>query len=350
MLQHSKYMARCIELAMLGLGSVSPNPMVGAVIICDDRIIGEGFHMKFGEAHAEVNAIKNVYDIFPDAEKLLKRSILYVNLEPCAHFGKTPPCADIIISNNIPTVVVGCRDPFTQVNGKGIERLKNAGIEVLEGVMESDCLELNRRFYTRVLRQRPFIILKWAQSRDGFFALKEGGQKWITSSPAKQLVHRWRSEEDAILIGKDTAKIDNPHLNVREWNGKNPVRIIIDRNLELPKELNIFDQSQDTIIFNGLRTEVIGKIKYLELENFDVLLPRLICYQLYLMDIQSIIIEGGAKILNLFISADLWDEARVFTGPERWGEGIASPVLRGESVETISVGPDTLQVWRNFLI
>ena len=343
-------MARCIELAMLGLGSVSPNPMVGAVIICDDRIIGEGFHMKFGEAHAEVNAIKNVYDIFPDAEKLLKRSILYVNLEPCAHFGKTPPCADIIISNNIPTVVVGCRDPFTQVNGKGIERLKNAGIEVLEGVMESDCLELNKRFYTRVLRQRPFIILKWAQSRDGFFALKEGGQKWITSSPAKQLVHRWRSEEDAILIGKNTAKIDNPHLNVREWNGKNPVRIIIDRNLELPKELNIFDQSQDTIIFNGLRTEVIGKIKYLELENFDDLLPPLICYQLYLMDIQSIIIEGGAKILNLFISADLWDEARVFTGPERWGEGIASPVLRGESVETISVGPDTLQVWRNFLI
>lgn len=343
-------MARCIELAMLGLGSVSPNPMVGAVIICDDRIIGEGFHMKFGEAHAEVNAIKNVYDIFPDAENLLKRSILYVNLEPCAHFGKTPPCADVIISNNIPKVVVGCRDPFTQVNGKGIERLKNAGIEVLVGVMESDCLELNRRFYTRVLRQRPFIILKWAQSRDGFFARKEGGQKWITSSPAKQLVHRWRSEEDAILIGKNTAKIDNPHLNVREWNGKNPVRIIVDRNLELPKDLNIFDQSQDTIIFNGLRTEVIGKIKYLELENFDLLLPPLICYQLYLMDIQSIIIEGGAKILNLFISADLWDEARVFTGPERWGDGIASPVLRGESVETINVGPDTLQVWRNFSI
>ena len=343
-------MARCIELAMLGLGSVSPNPMVGAVIICDDRIIGEGFHMKFGEAHAEVNAIKNVYDIFPDAEKLLKRSILYVNLEPCAHFGKTPPCADIIISNNIPTVVVGCRDPFTQVNGKGIERLKNAGIEVLEGIMESDCLELNKRFYTRVLKQRPYVILKWAQSRDGFFAPEDGAQRWITSQPAKQLVHRWRSEEDAILIGKNTAKIDNPHLNVREWNGKNPVRIIIDRNLELPKQLNIFDQSQDTIIFNGLRTEVIGKIKYLELESFDVLLPPLICYQLYLMDIQSIIIEGGAKILNLFISADLWDEARVFTGPECWGEGIASPVLRGESVETISVGPDTLQVWRKFLI
>ena len=349
MLQHSKYMARCIELAMLGLGNVSPNPMVGAVIVCDDRIIGEGFHMKFGEAHAEVNAIKNVYDIFPDAEELLKRSILYVNLEPCAHFGKTPPCADVIISNKIPTVVVGCRDPFTQVNGKGIERLENAGIEVLEGIMESDCLELNKRFYTRVLKQRPYIILKWAQSRDGFFAPEDGAQRWITSRHAKQLVHRWRSEEDAILIGKNTANIDNPHLNVREWSGENPVRIIIDRNLELSNDLNIFDQSQDTIILNALKTEVIGKIKYLELENFDILLPQLICYQLYLMDIQSVIIEGGAKILNLFISADLWDEARVFTGPECWAKGIASPVLRGESFEPINVGPDTLQVWRNSL-
>ena len=350
MLQHSKYMTRCIELAMLGLGSVNPNPMVGAVIVCDDRIIGEGYHMKFGEAHAEVNAIKDVFDIFPDAEKLLKRSILYVSLEPCSHFGKTPPCADVIISNNIPTVIVGCRDPFPQVDGRGIERLKNAGIEVIEGIMETECLELNKRFYTRVEKQRPYIILKWAQSHDGFFAPSDGKQKWITSSPAKQLVHRWRSEEDAILIGKNTANVDNSQLNVREWKGKNPVRIIVDKNLELSKELNIFDESQDTIIFNGLKTQTIGRTKYLEIENFDALLPQFICYQLYLMDVQSMIIEGGAKMLKAFISADLWDEARVFSGPESWSKGIQAPRLSGDPIETISVGPDTLHIWRNGLL
>lgn len=348
MLQHNKYMARCIELAMLGLGSVSPNPMVGAVIVCDDRIIGEGYHMKFGEAHAEVNAIKNVFDVFPDAGKLLKRSSIYVNLEPCSHFGKTPPCADIIISNSIPNVIVGCRDPFFEVNGKGIERLKNAGINVLEGIMTKECLELNKRFYTRVQKQRPYMILKWAQSRDGYFA-PEGAQKWITSLPAKQLVHRWRSEEDAVLIGKKTAEIDNPQLNIREWAGASPVRIIVDRNLELANELNVFDQSQETIIFNELKTQVTGRIKYLQLENFDTLLPQLICYQLYLMDIQSVIIEGGAKTLNLFISADLWDEARVFTGPAPWGNGILAPVLNGDIHEEINIGADILHTWRNGL-
>ena len=339
-------MARCIELAQLGLGKVSPNPMVGAVIVCDDRIIGEGYHMKFGKAHAEVNAIKNVFDVFPDAKELLKRSAIYVNLEPCSHFGKTPPCADLIISNNIPDVIVGCRDPFTEVNGKGIERLKSAGINVLEGIMEKECLELNKRFNTRVQKQRPYIFLKWAESRDGFFA-PEGAQKWITSPPAKLLVHRWRSEEDAVLVGKKTAEIDNPRLNIREWTGTNPVRIIVDRNLELAHDLNIFDQSQETIIFNEIKTEVVGNIKYLQLENFDTLLPQLICYQLYLMDIQSIIIEGGAKTLNLFISAGLWDEARVFTGPEQWGKGIPGPVINGDVIEIVKIGPDTLHIWQN---
>lgn len=343
-------MRRCIELASLGMSSVSPNPMVGAIIVCDDKIIGEGFHMKFGEAHAEVNAVKVVLSTNDDGQALLRRSTIYVSLEPCSHFGKTPPCTDLILKYHIPRVVVGCRDPFAHVNGKGIERLRDAGVEVIEGILEPECLSLNKRFFTRVQKQRPYIILKWAQTKDGFFAPESGIQKWITSQPAKQLVHRWRSEEDAVLIGKNTALADNPQLNVREWQGKSPVRIIIDRNLELPESLNIFDQSQDTIIFNSLKTELNGRIKYLELENFDTLLPQLICYQLYLMDVQSMIIEGGAKMLNSFISADLWDEARVFSGPESWSKGIQAPRLSGDPIETISVGPDTLHIWRNGII
>ncbi len=340
-------MRRCIELATLGMGSVSPNPMVGAVVVCDDQIIGEGFHMKFGEAHAEVNAVKNVLDTHPDGQALLKRSTIYVNLEPCSHFGKTPPCADLIINNHIPRAVVGCRDPFATVNGKGIEKLKEAGVQVTEGVLEEECISLNKRFFTRVQKQRPYIILKWAQTRDKYFAPEDGSQKWITSLSAKQLVHRWRSEEDAVLIGKNTALADNPKLNVREWQGKSPIRIIIDRNLELPASLNIFDQSQDTIIFNSLKTELIGRTKYLELEDFDKLLPQLICYQLYLMDIQSVIIEGGVKMLHLFLSAGLWDEARVFTGTGEWTRGKPAPILPGKPFQTTGIGPDLLDLWQN---
>ncbi|MEJ7779708.1 MAG: bifunctional diaminohydroxyphosphoribosylaminopyrimidine deaminase/5-amino-6-(5-phosphoribosylamino)uracil reductase RibD [Daejeonella sp.] len=345
MLQHQPFMERCIELAMMGIGSVSPNPMVGAVIVCDDRIIGEGYHANYGESHAEVNAVKNVFDLFPDAKELLKRSTIYVSLEPCAHFGKTPPCTDLIINNQIPRVVVGCRDPFEHVNGKGIEKLKTAGIDVIESILTEKCVSLNKRFFTRVQKQRPYIILKWAQTQDKFLAPADGSQKWITSSLSRQLVHRWRSEEDAVLIGKNTALADNPQLNVREWSGKHPVRIIIDRNLELPESLNIFDQSQDTIIFNAIKTELKGKIKYLELEDFDNLLPQLICYQLYLMDVQSMIIEGGAKMLNLFITAGLWDEARVFTGEQIWESGIAAPVLNGNLIEKLHVGTDILEIW-----
>jgi diaminohydroxyphosphoribosylaminopyrimidine deaminase/5-amino-6-(5-phosphoribosylamino)uracil reductase len=347
MLNNEAYMQRCIELATLGMGSVSPNPMVGAVIVCDGQIIGEGFHMKFGEAHAEVNAVKNVLDTHPDGHELLKRSTIYVSLEPCSHFGKTPPCADLIIKNQIPRVVVGCRDPFANVDGKGIEKLQEAGIEVIEGILEKDCISLNKRFFTRVQKQRPYIILKWAQTKDGFFAPEDGTQKWITSLSAKQLVHQWRSEEDAVLVGKNTALADNPQLNVREWQGKSPTRIVIDRNLELPASLNIFDQSQDTIIFNLLKTELIGRVKYLELEDFDNLLPQLICYQLYLMDIQSLIIEGGAATLNLFIEAGLWDEARVFTGSQEWTQGIPAPALPGKPLHTTIIGPDTLKIWQN---
>lgn len=347
MFQHQKYMERCIDLARLGAGYVSPNPMVGSVIVCDEKIIGEGYHMHYGKAHAEVNAIRNVFDNHENAKELLKRSTIYVNLEPCSHFGKTPPCADLIISNEIQRAVIGCRDPFEQINGRGIEKLKNAGIDVIENILTEKCLQLNIRFFTRIKKQRPYIILKWAQTADGYFAPSDGSQKWISSPVSKQLVHRWRTEEDAVLVGKNTAMADNPNLNVREWAGRDPVRIVIDRKLELTKDLHIFDQSQDTIIFNEQKTELDGKIKYLELEDFDNYLPQLILYQLYLMDIQSLIVEGGLKTLNLFLQAGLWDEARVLTGPQVWEHGIPAPALMGEPDEVQSIGPDILKIWHN---
>lgn len=347
MLNHEVYMRRCIDLATMGMGSVSPNPMVGAVVVCDEEIIGEGFHMKFGEAHAEVNAIQDVLVKHADGQTMLKRSTIYVSLEPCSHFGKTPPCADLIINNHIPNIVIGCKDPFGDVNGTGIQKLKDAGLHVIEGVLEKECEILNKRFFTRVRKQRPYIILKWAETSDGFFAPEDRSYQWISSKAAKQLVHRWRSEEDAILVGKNTALSDNPRLNVREWHGKSPIRIIVDRNLQLPSTLNIFDQSQDTIIFNSLKTELKGRIRYLELENFDSLLPQMICYQLYLMDIQSLIIEGGATTLNLFIESGLWDEARIFSGPQKWTKGLAAPALPGKPAYATTIGADELNVWLN---
>lgn len=346
MARHEYFLKRCLELARLGAGTVSPNPMVGSVIVFDDQIIGEGYHMVFGEAHAEVNAIRNVFEKYADAKEMLKKSTIYVNLEPCSHFGKTPPCADLIISNKIPRAVIGCRDPFHAINGKGIEKLRNAGVEVIENILTEESYNLNIRFFTRINKQRPYIILKWAETANGYFASLDGSQKWISSPEAKQLVHRWRSEEDAILVGKNTALADNPRLNVREYQGRNPIRIVIDRRLELPKELNIFDQTQDTIIFNQLKTEIVGRVKFLELENFDIL-PQLIAYQLYLMDIQSLIVEGGKETLDLFIKAGLWDEARVFVSPDNWEEGIVAPQLNNSFFETQNIGPDSLKTYQN---
>lgn len=347
MASHEEYLQRCIDLARLGAGSVSPNPMVGSVIVFDNKIIGESYHKVFGKAHAEVNAINQVFENHENAFELLKQSTIYVNLEPCSHTGKTPPCVDLIISNEIPRVVIGCRDLFSQVNGKGIQKLKNAGIEVIEDVFREESIILNKRFFTLIEKQRPYIILKWAQSADAYFAPIDRSQKWISSALAKALVHRWRSEEDAVLIGKNTALSDNPRLNTREWPGRDPLRIVIDKRLELPENLNIFDQTQDTIIFNNKKTDIIGRIKYLELENFDTLLPQMIAYQLYLMDIQSLIIEGGAETLNQFINAGLWDEARVFTGSKVWNEGIPAPNLGRNQDESQIFGQDILNIWYN---
>jgi diaminohydroxyphosphoribosylaminopyrimidine deaminase/5-amino-6-(5-phosphoribosylamino)uracil reductase len=344
MVEDEKYMQRCIELAQLGLGNVSPNPMVGAVVVLDNQIIGEGYHQKYGEAHAEVNAIDQVISKFPDYSELLRKSTIYVSLEPCAHYGKTPPCADLIINHQIQKVVVGCRDPFEQVNGKGIDKLTGAGIEVITGVLEKECQWLNRRFFTRVQKQRPYIILKWAQTEDGFFAPDDNSQHWITGIESRKLVHQWRSEEDSVLIGKNTAAIDNPQLNVRYAQGKSPKRVVIDRKLELNPQLNIFDQSVETLIFNEIKTDIAGKNKYIALEDFERYVPQYILFQLYLQDIQSVIIEGGAFTLNSFIEAGLWDEARIFTGKVHLENGIKAPLITGEIAGEFSSGVDDLLI------
>ncbi|HEY9197213.1 MAG TPA: bifunctional diaminohydroxyphosphoribosylaminopyrimidine deaminase/5-amino-6-(5-phosphoribosylamino)uracil reductase RibD [Mucilaginibacter sp.] len=347
MVHHEIFMRRCIELAGLGAGLVSPNPMVGAVVVHNGKIIGEGYHRKYGEAHAEVNAIAQVLAKYENAAELLREATIYVSLEPCAHYGKTPPCADLIIKHLIPMVVVGTRDPFTQVNGKGIEKLRAAGVEIITGILEQECQWLNRRFFTRVQKHRPYIILKWAQTNDGFFAPDDGSQLWITGAQSRRLVHQWRSEEDAILVGKNTAAIDNPRLDVRYWEGRSPKRVVIDRRLELSKQLNVFDQSVETLVFNEVEFNVDGKNKYIALEDFDRYVPQYILYQLYLQDIQSVIIEGGASTLNSFIEAGLWDEARVFTGKTVLTKGIKSPqitgILAGESV----IENDRLQIILN---
>ena len=343
---HQLYMQRCLELAQLGIGYVSPNPMVGAVVVLNHRIIGEGYHHKYGEAHAEVNAINQVTGKFGDASAgMLKQATIYVSLEPCAHYGKTPPCADLIIKHHIPKVVVGCRDPFDQVNGKGIEKLKDAGIEVVSGVLEKECRWLNRRFFTRVQQHRPYVILKWAQTADGFFAPNGNIRHWITGSESRRLVHQWRSGEDAVLVGKNTVLADNPQLNVRHGNGRPPKRVVIDRRLELGTALNVFDQSVETLIFNEVKTDFEGKNKYIALEDFDRYVPQYILYQLYLQDIQSVIIEGGAHTLNTFIEAGLWDEARIFTGNSYLKEGIKAPAITGKIKGEVLSGEDKLVVW-----
>jgi len=344
MFEHEKYMQRCIELALLGAGYVSPNPMVGAVIVHNDKIIGEGYHRQYGGPHAEVNALNMVLTNFADAEDLLKQATIYVSLEPCAHYGKTPPCADLIIKYQIPNVIVGCRDSFDQVNGKGIEKLQAAGIKVEVGVLEKECRDLNKRFFTRVKSQRPYIILKWAKTADGFFAPDDDRQFWISGPESRRLVHQWRAEEDAVLIGKNTAMIDNPQLNLRYWEGKAPKRVVIDRRLELSKDLNMYDQSVETLIFNEVKTDVEDNIKYIALEDFDRFVPHYILYQLYLQDIQSVIIEGGAYTLNTFIDAGLWDEARIFTGKSVLNNGIPSPIITGVVASEYSVGEDTLTI------
>jgi diaminohydroxyphosphoribosylaminopyrimidine deaminase/5-amino-6-(5-phosphoribosylamino)uracil reductase len=321
-----KYMFRCLELAQKGAGAVSPNPMVGSLLVHEGRIIGEGFHKAYGGPHAEVECLASVAEV---DRQYIPLSTLYVSLEPCSHQGKTPPCADMIIRERIPVVVVGCRDPFPLVNGSGIGKLQAAGISVKQHVLEKDAIMLNKRFFTFHQRQRPYIILKWAQTLNGMIAGEGKERLQISNSLTSQLVHQWRSEESAILIGTETALIDNPRLTSRIPGGKNPVRLVIDRDLRLPKGLHIFDSAAQTIIFNTRLEEKEGNLYYCRLQEEKDLLPGLL-NKLYSLGIQSVLAEGGKKLHESFIQAGLWDEIRRISSAETYArQGYHAPELPG---------------------
>jgi diaminohydroxyphosphoribosylaminopyrimidine deaminase / 5-amino-6-(5-phosphoribosylamino)uracil reductase len=343
---HEKFMQRCLDLALAGEGSVAPNPMVGCVIVHENKIIGEGFHREFGGPHAEVFAVNAVRN-----KELLAGSTLYVSLEPCSHYGKTPPCTELIIGSHIPRVVIGMSDPFHLVAGRGIERMKNAGIHILTGILEKECRQINRRFLTFHLKKRPYIILKWAQTMDGFIdaARQDAGTDHpgrISGSLAHLLVHRQRTLEDAVLVGTRTAVNDNPELTAREWSGKNPVRIVIDRKLKLPGSLKLMDQKHKTIVFNELISELKENIS-LEKIDFegDVLIQLLDV--LFSLNIQSLVVEGGAFTLQAFIDRKIWDEAHIYTGHKWFFNGLKSPAISGEVIATEKLNDTILTVIRN---
>ncbi|MFD1063653.1 bifunctional diaminohydroxyphosphoribosylaminopyrimidine deaminase/5-amino-6-(5-phosphoribosylamino)uracil reductase RibD [Winogradskyella litorisediminis] len=327
------YIKRALQIAKNGLGTTRPNPMVGAVIVCNDKIIGEGFTSAYGGNHAEVNAIASVKDI-----SLLKKSTLYVTLEPCSHFGKTPPCSDLIIKHKIPEVVIGCLDDNPQVAGKGIEKLKNAGCKVTVGVLETECKKHHKRFFTFHNKKRPYIILKWAETDDGFIApktKKEQKPVWITNPYSRQLVHKWRTEEQAILVGTNTVLQDNPSLTVRDWKGENPIRVVLDRRLKLDKNFFVFNDNAETIVLSEANIDFKNSI------------AKDICNTLFKKNINSVIIEGGAKTLQTFIDESLWDEARVFKGKTKFKEGTKAPIFRGNLVSKEKIADDILRIYTN---
>jgi diaminohydroxyphosphoribosylaminopyrimidine deaminase/5-amino-6-(5-phosphoribosylamino)uracil reductase len=332
-------MRRTLELATLGRGSVSPNPLVGCVIVHNDLIIGEGWHKKYGEAHAEVNAVSEVKD-----HSLLQKSTVYVNLEPCSHVGKTPPCADMLIQREVKKVVIANLDSNPLVAGNGVKKLREAGIEVITGILEKEGRDLNKRFFTWMEKHRPYIILKWAETADGFIARENYNSKWVSNDHSRQLVHKWRSEEDAVLVGSKTVFNDNPQLNVRDWSGRDPVRLVIDRFLKLSEKLNVFDRAQKTICFNLLKHEEHRNLTLIRLEEDNFLNDLL--KSLYDHKIQSVIVEGGSQTLNFFLSAGLWDEARVFVSPKTFEKGILAPRLHGNLTSEESVLEDIFRIYQ----
>ncbi len=344
---HEKYIKRCIELAQNGFGTTYPNPMVGSVIVYEGKIIGEGWHKKAGEPHAEVNAIRSVKN-----KSMLKKATIYVSLEPCSHFGKTPPCCDLIIEHKIPNVVVGTVDPNEKVAGNGIKKLIASGANVVVGILEKECNELNKRFFTFHQKKRPYIILKWAESQDGFLSPeKEANQDrkpiWITNQYSRQLVHKWRSEEQAILVGTKTVIDDNPKLNVRDWAGNNPVRVVLDQNNRISKDSFIFDNSVKTIIFTKSEINFPSENTTFERIDFNENMIPSILSILYQNQIQSIIIEGGLQTLQSFIDQNIWDEARIFVGKTIFENGTKAPVLQKKNVTKTYIQNDELINVRN---
>ena len=340
-----KYIKRCIELAKNGLGTTYPNPLVGCVIVFENTIIGEGWHKKSGASHAEVIAIESVQN-----KELLSSSTLYVSLEPCSHFGKTPPCADLILKYKIPNVVIGTVDPNSKVAGKGIQKLKDSGVNVTFGILEKEGNELNKRFFTFHRKNRPYIILKWAESADGFISPKNKTEQkpvWISNEYSRQLVHKWRSEEQAILVGTQTIIDDNPSLTVRDWVGKNPIRVVIDKENAIDLSSNVFDNKAKTIVFSNKEvTSNSDKIQTIKID-FDTNSTQEIVKKLYNNNIQSIIIEGGRKTLQSFIDTNLWDEARVFIGEINLKEGTKALELNRKINLKVVLKKDTLLLYRN---
>ncbi|MBI1838128.1 MAG: bifunctional diaminohydroxyphosphoribosylaminopyrimidine deaminase/5-amino-6-(5-phosphoribosylamino)uracil reductase RibD [Flavobacteriia bacterium] len=336
------YMQRCIDLARLGEGNVAPNPMVGAVIVWKDKIIGEGYHQKYGNAHAEVNAIQAVED-----KNLLKEATMYVSLEPCAHFGKTPPCANLIVKHQLKKVVIGCVDTFSSVSGKGIKILQNAGIEVQIGVLEQECRELNKRFFTFHEKKRPYIILKWAQSKDGFMDKNRNendkGVFWISAPETQVLVHQWRADEHSILVGRKTVEIDNPSLTVREVSGKNPIRIVIDSQLKSAIDSNIFGEEAPTIVLNKIKTEIKGNLEWIKLAELDT---ASILAALHERNIQSVFIEGGSKTLQHFLIDNVWDEARVIVGETIFKDGLKAPKIAMIPQDSFRFSKDRILIYK----
>lgn len=314
---HELYMSRCIQLAKLGKGKVAPNPMVGAVIVHEGKIIGEGYHQKYGESHAEVNAINSVED-----KTLLHQSTIYVSLEPCAHYGKTPPCANLLVEHQFEKVVIGALDPHSKVDGKGMEIIKEGGIPVEYGILKEECEELNRYFFTFQKEGRPYVTLKWAQSSNGFLD-NNGKQQWISQPENQVMVHHMRAFHQAILVGKNTVINDNPTLTVRKVSGQNPIRIVLDHQAETDENSNVYNNEAKSYIFC---TSQSNRKNAIRLNN---LRPASVLEQLRKMDIQSVLIEGGSQVLQSFIDAKLWDEAVIITGQQLFESGTEAPIIRG---------------------
>ena len=337
-MDNTKFMKRCIDLASKGIGYTYPNPLVGSVIVHNNKIIGEGYHAKYGESHAEVNAINNVAN-----KELLRESTLYVNLEPCNHHGKTPPCTEAIIKNNIKRIVIGSRDPNRLVNGSGIDKLKSSGCDVVVGVMEVECSDLNKRFFKYHKQKRPYIILKWAESRDGFISPLKSNQSqrkvnWISGEDSKKLTHKWRSEEHSILVGVQTIIDDNPLLTTRFVDGKNPIRFVLDPNSRIPLDSKVLSEASKTIILSKEENNLIPN--YTKSSNFENI--QLIIGSLYDMKIQSVLIEGGTKTINHFLNNDSWDSIRVFKSNKNLTHGIKSPNVDFTKFSKSDIGNDIL--------
>ena len=333
MTNHETYIKRCLFIAKLGLGKTRPNPMVGCVIVYKNEIIGEGFTSPYGGNHAEVNAIKSVRD-----KSKLKSSTLYVTLEPCSHYGKTPPCSDLIVENKIPNVVIGCFDVNEKVTGKGVAKLKESGCNVIVGILEKECKNHHKRFFTFHIKKRPYIILKWAETLDGFIAPESKSERkpiWITNELSRQLVHKWRTEEQAILVGKNTVIQDNPSLTARDWTGENPVRIVLDPDESLSKNLNVFNNEAKTFVICEKDIDYSNKVAE-QISDF-----------LFKKNINSVIIEGGSQTLQTFLNSNLWDEARVFIGQKEFKKGIKAPEFKGTLLSEHILNFDILKIYNN---